>query len=145
MVSEATASDVGADMRTDMSARAQRIEVITRSERRRRWSAEEKQSIVEESLAPHASIMAVARKHGIGTGQLYQWRHQLLGTGRVKAASFARVAVVDEPYRLSGPVTATSSAPCGLIEIVLPGGPTIRVDAQVDEHVLRRVLGVLRG
>jgi len=32
--------------------------------------------------APHASIMAVARKHGIGTGQLYGWRHQLLGDRR---------------------------------------------------------------
>jgi len=28
---------------------------------------------------------------------------------------------------------------------VLPGGATVRVDAQVDEQALRRVLGVLRG
>jgi transposase len=54
-----------------MSARPQRIEVITGGERRRRWSMEEKQAIVEASLAPHASIKAIARKHGIGTGQLY--------------------------------------------------------------------------
>jgi transposase-like protein len=145
MVSEATASDVGADMRVDTSRRVQGIEVITRSERRCRCSAEEKQSIVEESLMPHVSVMAVAHKHGIGIGRLYQWRHQLLGTGRVKAAGFARVEVADEPYRLSGPVAATSSARCGLTEIELPSGPTIRVDAQVDEHVLRRVLGLLRG
>lgn len=147
MVANATADGVGADMRTDMSARArpQRIEVITRSERRRRWSAEEKQAIVEESLIPRASIMAVARKHGIGTGQLYNWRHQLLGTRRVKAAGFARVEVVNEPHRLSGPIAIASGAPAGLIEIALPGGATVRVDAQVDEHALRRVLGVLRG
>ena len=31
----------------------------------------------------------------------------------------------------------------GLIEIVLPQGVTLRVDAQVDGHALRRVLGVL--
>ena len=62
-----------------MSTRPQRIEVITRGERRRRWSLEEKQAIVAESLTPHASMMAIARKHGIGTGQLYGWRHQLLG------------------------------------------------------------------
>ncbi len=33
-----------------MSAHPQRIEVITRGERRRRWSASEKQAIVAESL-----------------------------------------------------------------------------------------------
>jgi hypothetical protein len=33
----------------------------------------------------------------------------------------------------------------GLIEIVLPQGVRLRVDAQVDEHALRRVLGALEG
>jgi hypothetical protein len=31
-----------------------------------------------------------------------------------------------------------------LIEIVLPGGAAVRVDAQVDEPALRRVLAALR-
>jgi hypothetical protein len=35
-----------------MSARTQRIEVITRGERRRRWSLEQKQAIVVETLSP---------------------------------------------------------------------------------------------
>jgi len=129
----------------DVSTRPQRIEVITRSERRRRWSVEQKQAIVEESLAANASILAIARKHGIGTGQLYNWRHDYLGTRRSKASGFARVHMVNEPYRLAAPVPAPSGAPSGVIEIVLPGGATVRVDAQVDEHALRRVLGALRG
>jgi transposase len=143
MVSQAVGTDQGANNGADMSARSQRIEVITRCERRRRWSAEEKRAIVEESLAPNASIMAVARKHGIGTGQLYSWRHQLLGRRSSGSAGFARVEVVDERYRLSGPAAGPSSGRPGVIEIMLPSGPTVRVDAQVDEHVLRRVLGVL--
>jgi hypothetical protein len=32
-----------------------------------------------------------------------------------------------------------------LIEIVLPDGVTLRVDAQVDGRALRRVLGALEG
>jgi len=32
----------------------------------------------------------------------------------------------------------------GLIEIVLPGGTSIRVDAHVDDRALRCVLGALR-
>ena len=136
---------MSAHMSDRMSSRAQRIEVITRGERRRRWSLEEKQAIVAESLAPHASIMAVARKHGIGTGQLYGWRHQLLGDRRNEGPSFARVELTHHPRRLAGPDAAASTSPFGLIEIVLPGGPSVRVDAQVDEHALRRVLAVLRG
>lgn len=124
-----------------MSARPQRIEVITRGERRRRWSLEEKQAIVAESLKPHASMMAIARKHGIGTGQLYGWRHQLLGKRAGDVVSFARVELTREQYRLGGPV----APPSGLIEIVLPGGATVREDAQVDEPALRRVIAALRG
>lgn len=139
---EATA-DFDRSTRTSdrMSTRPQRIEVITRGERRRRWSLEEKQAIVAESLTPHASMMAIARKHGIGTGQLYGWRHQLLGNRAGGAASFARVELTHEPRRLAGPV----AQPSGLIEIVLPGGTAVRVDARVDEPALRRVLAALRG
>ena len=124
-----------------MSAHKQRLEVITRGERRRRWSAEEKQAIVTESLAPNVSIAGIARKHGIGTGQLYGWRHQFLVNRPGTRASFARVELLNEPPHRGEPAQPR----CGLIEIVLPNGPTIRVDAQVDEHALRRVLGVLRG
>ena len=34
--------------------------------------------------------------------------------------------------------------PAGLIEITLPGGASVRVDARVDERALRRVFRVLR-
>jgi len=134
-------SDPSTHMSTRMSARTQRIEVITRGERRRRWSAEEKQAIVAESLGANVSIAGIARKHGIGTGQLYGWRHQFLANRPGMAASFARVELSSEPRRLAGPVTQSS----GLIEIVLSGGAMVRVDAQVDEPALRRVLAALRG
>jgi transposase len=121
-----------------MSAHTQRIEVITRTEKPRRWSAEEKQAIVAESVAGAASITAVARKHGIGTGQLYMWRHQLLKQ-QPAVACFARVAVRPE----AGPLPVPHAP--GVIEIMLPGEITLRVDAQVDEAALRRVLAALRG
>ena len=66
-----TESDTSTHTSGRKSARRQRIEVITtRGERRRRWSLEEKQAIVAESLAPNASLTAVARRHEIGTGLL---------------------------------------------------------------------------
>ena len=132
-------SDRSTHISARMSARPQRIEVITRGERRRRWSVEEKQAIVAESLEPNVTITSIARKHGIGTGQLYSWRHQLL-TRRSGQAQFARVELISDPPRLAGPGAASS----GAIEIVLPNGLIVRVDAQVDEPALRRVLAVLR-
>ena len=69
---EYTPADAGPspDRSAPTSTRPGRIEVITGVDRRRRWTLEQKQAIVEESLSGHATV--VARKHGIGTGQLYQ-------------------------------------------------------------------------
>ena len=124
-----------------MSAHRPRIEVITGVERRRRWSFEQKRAIVMESQLPHASPAAVARRHGIGTGQLYTWRRQLLSSRAAGAACFARVEIPDEPPRLTRPDGEVK----GMIEIALPGGVSVRVDAGVDEPALRRVLAALRG
>ena len=53
-----------------MSARSQRIELITRGERRR-WSVEQKREIAAESLEPNISPITVARRYGISSGLLY--------------------------------------------------------------------------
>jgi hypothetical protein len=41
------------------------VEVITSVQRRRRWSAEEKAAIVQETHAPGMSVSLVARRQGI--------------------------------------------------------------------------------
>src|SRR6202142_196655 len=84
-----------------MSGPRQRIEVITGAERRRRWSWEQKQAIVAESVAPRASPTVIARKYGLNTGQLYTWRRQMLRRvpAVVAPAGFARVDLVEDPAR----------------------------------------------
>jgi transposase-like protein len=57
-----------------MTARTQRIELITRGERRRRWSIEEKREIVAESQRPGVRPSEIIQRHGITSGQLYAWR-----------------------------------------------------------------------
>src|SRR6201986_943849 len=95
-----------------MSARSQRIEVITRGERRRRWSVEQKREIAAESLEPGISPITVARRYGISSGLLYTWRRHLLegslGTASRPGAKFARVEVMAMPAQ---PVPATPSLP----------------------------------
>ena len=43
-----------------------------------RQSDEEKLSILKETTQPGAIMAVVARRYGIGTGQFYTWRKQLL-------------------------------------------------------------------
>jgi transposase len=141
------------------SARKQQIEVITRGERRRLWSVEQKREIVAESLEPGMSPIAVARRHGIGSGQLYTWRRQLregqFGGECQLPVRFARVAVLPGPQQRESAVTSTRreagstsvraavTRSGGAIEIALPGGVSVWVDAQVDSGALRRVLAAL--
>jgi transposase len=51
-----------------------RVEVITSVERRRRWSATEKQRLVEATLEPGASVSVLAREAGVHPNQLWGWR-----------------------------------------------------------------------
>ena len=131
-----------------------RIELITRSEPRRRWSREQKQAIAAESFQPGVTPTSVARRYDISSGLLYAWRQALLAAqpGAAGGTRFARVEVAQNgkhaepgaslPLRLPpGP----AAQPSGLIEIVLPDGIIIRVDPQIDPRALRRVLAVLRG
>lgn len=137
------------------SARIAPMELSTRNERRRRWTVEQKQMIAAQSLTPGASATEVARQYGIGTGQLYNWRKALLAAQPAAVAGrFARVEVASTRPMLSaaqdslsaGPAPAhKQSEPASLIEIVLPTGTTLRVDAQVDQRALRRILAALLG
>ncbi len=138
-----------------MSVREAPVEVITRGERRRIWTPEQKRDIVMESLEPGGSPIVVARRHGIGSGLLYTWRRQMM-EGQLKARlpvppSFLPVAAVPDradaaaepPMPQPVPLTELSGDTSARIEIVLPDGVTVRVAAAVDEMALRRVLAAL--
>jgi transposase len=132
------------------SARSQRVEIITRGERRRSWTLEQKREIVAESLGSELTPSEVARKHAIGSGQLYTWRRQLLSKpGAVIGRAMPRFAEVDvavaslgasEPMPASCPAPSAPVRAGGMIEIILPNGASVRVDAEVDGPALRRVL-----
>ena len=136
------------------STRSARVEIITRGERRRRWTPEQKREIVAESYGPELTPTEVARKHGISSGQLYTWRRDVLGLqAAVLTRAVPRFAAVEvtatPPATAPAPAAASaetqaSPGPGGRIEIVLPGDVVVRVDAQVDSGALRRVLDALR-
>jgi transposase len=137
------------------SAWSAQVEIITRGERRRRWTPEQKRDIVAESYGPDLTPTEVARKHGINSGQLYTWRQEVLGVRaavltraapRFAAVEVAATPPTPEPAAPVPDMAEVRAASCsiGRIEIVLPGDIVVRVDEQVDGAALRRVLEALR-
>ena len=95
--------DESAHTTSRRSARNPRVEIITRGERRRSWSSEQKDQIVAESLGPDLTPTEVARKHGISSGQLYTWRQQRLSV---------RTALVTRAAPRFAEVELTPAPPC---------------------------------
>lgn len=72
------------------------VEVISpaRQGRRRRYTAEEKRRIVEETKAPGQSVSAVSRRYGVSPSQVFKWR-RLVEEGTMSSLG-ADEAVVPE-------------------------------------------------
>jgi transposase len=110
-----------------------RVEVITRPERRRRWSAEQKQAIVAESLAPGAVVTEIARRAEIGPGQIYRWRREI-GV----ANGFAQVLIAPVGDGAGCPATPA-------IEIEFAGKARVRIPASIPTGLAAGVVKVLSG
>lgn len=126
------------------------IEVLG-TERRRRWSYDEKVRIVEETTQPAVTVSEVARRHGLAPSVVFTWRRLARegGLGRQPAPALIPVEITpspaDAPPAKSSLVRAHPPRRTGLIEIVLVGGRRIRVDRDVDADALRRVLQVVES
>jgi transposase len=113
-----------------------RVEVLTGTPRRRRWSDAEKAAIVGESLAAGARTSEIALRHGLHRNQLYEWRR------RFRSAAVADSGLVASDFV---PVVAEqggSGAPVIEIEI---GGATLRVGVGVELGFLGKVLRLLKA
>ena len=122
------------------------VTVLSGPERRRRWSTAEKLRIVEESLAPAASVVEVARRHDVHPNLLTVWRRQAR-TGTFGPASaprqddevhFAAVSVAPEQQALKA-----SSGTCGAIEIEFASGARLRITGAVDAATLTAAVAAL--
>ena len=139
------------------------VEIIaTRFERRRKWTAQEKAALLAEVEAEGGKVTVVARRHRISESVLYNWR----AAWRAAAAMQVPVASPFIPLGVFGgsshrdtamlappqPPKPQQSRPMrgsdggvGGIEIVLPNGARLSVDASVNEKALSRVLRAMKG
>jgi len=86
--------------RPDMSP----IEVITSVQRRRRWSPEEKRSILEEGEQTGNSLSSVARKYGVNPNQLFHWRKLMREGALVAVGADEHVVPASEVKQLKAKV-----------------------------------------
>jgi transposase len=107
------------------------IEVITSVQRRRRWTASEKERLVAASLEPGVVASEIARAAGIHPSQLFGWRRQLCQR-REDAPAFAAVRLAAGP----APAAAAVAMPSGMIEIEFAAGVRIRITGAVDPATL---------
>jgi transposase len=138
--------------------------------RRRTRSLDERKRIVEEALAPGVSVAAVARRHGLNANLVFKWirrsregwRDRRGEPGKEKPVVVAppeRRAPAFVPVKLLELDAAAAPRPSdviakparqtrrgagrGAMEISLPNGAKVSLDAEVDAEALRRVLSAL--
>ena len=139
-------NDTHQDNRNDNGS-YRRIELITGTARRRRWSDDERARILAESFEPGANISAVARRHGVHGGLLHSWRKKAKTRAEEGAQADAPLFIPVAIAKASGdPVGETPqplTPPGRMIEIETRGA-LVRVPAGVDPETLAVVLAALR-
>jgi transposase len=133
------------------------VEIIARVERRRKWSIDEKAALIAAVEAEGGKVKRVAQRHRISESLLYNWRaawKAAAAAGPSAAIEFVPLGVVGEadsaaPALLPPPEAPSpqrhSDARAGAIEISLPDGSRVCVDAFVNEQALSRVLRALKA
>lgn len=126
-------------------------EVVTR---RRKWTPEQKAALLAEVEAEGGRVALVARRHGISESLLYNWRSAwkaASATHDSEPVAFVQIGMIgrDEgPAMLVNPDQApppSGTTRVGMIEIDLPNGAQVRVDAFVNERALHRVFRAMKG
>lgn len=115
-----------------------RLEIVERGGRRR-FSAEAKLRIVEESYSGQRLGSATARKYGITRSQLNDWRDAARAGrfGPFSSAGFVPAVIVPEMAATSGMLTPGAA---GRMEVVGANGRRVIVDRDVDVEALLRIV-----
>lgn len=114
-----------------------------RAERRRRWrTVEEKRRMVEEAMAPGASVARVARLHGVNANQLFLWRRQYQAGDLVlpngDGPKLLPVIVADSVEQRTEEAAAENCS--GSIHIEFAGRALVTIEAGVDPALAAAVI-----
>ena len=97
-------------------------------------------------MAPGASICAVARRHNLSSSLLYRWIKHFKADEPVQKPVFVPIALAPPAVVSSSAHGAEPSVPPrtnGMIEVVLANGRILRIGADIDLAVLKRIAAAL--
>jgi transposase len=116
-----------------------------RNKARRRFTTEERQAMVQECLAPGASVSEVALRHGVNANQLFKWRRKHLEVSARAALLPVRIESSEAGRKVPAVIDgdAVTEVRSGWIEIELCGA-RIRLNGAVESKALRAVVAALR-
>ena len=120
-----------------------RLEVLTGVGGRRRWSSDDKARIVEESLAPGATVSDVARRHDIRPQQLFGWRRGMRITDPEPAMTFVP-ALLEAPAKPERARPRSARAGRGDIELEIDG-VVVRVGRGAEVKTVAAVIKALKA
>jgi transposase len=122
-----------------------RLEVLTGVGGRRRWLADDKARIVEETLAPGATVSEVARRHDIRPQQLFGWRREMRIVDPEPAVSFVPAVVeTADPEKVDGARPRSVRAGRGDIELEFEG-VMVRVRRGAEARTVAAVIKALKA
>ena len=129
------------DVRNVHGGNCMRYEVMTGVERRRRWSDEEKLSILGEVGVDGETVAGVARRHDITRQHIYQWRTEM----RRKRLMSPRDCVL-MPVEVADDAVADTdddhSSSVDHVELVLANGRSIRGRASLNDAQWIRLIRI---
>ena len=121
-----------------------RHEVIVGVERRRRWSEDQKLSIVMEVDVDGATVAEVARRHDLTRQHIYQWRRELRRKGLWPCSGETVFLALDPPGE-NRTVEATATPDATLVEIILGNGRELRLRGGMGDDDLARLIRLVES
>jgi transposase len=118
---------------------------------RRFRTVEERRQIVEEAMAPGASVAGVARRHEVNANQVFVWRRQyqqgLLQVPGTEGSTEGSPRDAADPIgtfkritRRRSPAAAPSETDADFLELELASGDRVRVHGKAATQLLERLI-----
>ena len=121
-----------------------RQEIIIGVERRRRWSIDQKVSILSEIGIGGAKVADVARRHDLTRQHIYQWRAELKRKGVWPCMGGGAFLALEPPDAVSVEPSMTPRD-ASRVEIVLRNGRELRCPGTICDADLSRLIRLVEA
>lgn len=131
-----------------------RVEIVTRGEVRREYTAEERAQILTEAAMPGARVLVVAQRHGVSPSLVYRWRREAAGRSarqlRRRGSSFVPLLVEGGGLAPAPMVSAElpgrdRDSDAARVEVLLRNGRVLRIGSTADPESVARLAAALEA